>query len=404
MKKILINAYAVCPNKGSEPGMGWNWIRQIARNNEVYVITEAEFKEQILAVLDTLENKQNFHFYFIEIGEYARRLCWNQGDWRFYFYYRNWQKKAYRQALQICDNVPIDITHQLNMVGYREPGELWKINNLPSVWGPIGGFGGIPFPFLKLFKLREAQKQLVKEFINDFQYHIPYIMNAIKSTDVLIACNSIAKNTLQKFRKDQVLLIGEVGTNSIIIPPNSQKWESEKMIISWIGKNDSRKALRIALEVFKRLPEENYEFHVIGVDFDSIRFKDKEKLKNVTFHSWMPLEQVQEYLAKSHLFLFTSLFEATGTVVLEALSNSIPVLCHDTCGQGDIIDETCGIRVPMKNMEYSISHFTDAIKSFNADRNLLKKLSQGAARKSSVLSWNEKGKLINEVYNSLMKK
>ncbi len=26
MLNVLINAYAVSPNWGSEPGMGWNWI------------------------------------------------------------------------------------------------------------------------------------------------------------------------------------------------------------------------------------------------------------------------------------------------------------------------------------------------------------------------------------------
>ncbi|NUQ42892.1 MAG: hypothetical protein HUU32_16005 [Calditrichaceae bacterium] len=30
-KKILISAYACEPDKGSEPGVGWNRVRQIAR-------------------------------------------------------------------------------------------------------------------------------------------------------------------------------------------------------------------------------------------------------------------------------------------------------------------------------------------------------------------------------------
>ena len=48
MMKVLINAYAVCPGMGSEPGVGWHWTTEIAKHCEVFVITESEFKEKIL--------------------------------------------------------------------------------------------------------------------------------------------------------------------------------------------------------------------------------------------------------------------------------------------------------------------------------------------------------------------
>ena len=28
----------MCPNRGSEPGVGWNWAKVLSKNNEVYVI------------------------------------------------------------------------------------------------------------------------------------------------------------------------------------------------------------------------------------------------------------------------------------------------------------------------------------------------------------------------------
>ena len=39
--KVLASAYACEPEKGSEPGAGWNWVKQIARFHEVWVITRA---------------------------------------------------------------------------------------------------------------------------------------------------------------------------------------------------------------------------------------------------------------------------------------------------------------------------------------------------------------------------
>lgn len=34
--KILINAYACSPGMGSEPGMAWNWVSNLAKFCELY--------------------------------------------------------------------------------------------------------------------------------------------------------------------------------------------------------------------------------------------------------------------------------------------------------------------------------------------------------------------------------
>ena len=47
MYNVLINAYAVSPNWGSEPGMGWNWVTNLARYCNLHVITEGEWQKEI---------------------------------------------------------------------------------------------------------------------------------------------------------------------------------------------------------------------------------------------------------------------------------------------------------------------------------------------------------------------
>lgn len=38
MRKILISAYGCEPLKGSESGVGWNWILQMAKKNQLHII------------------------------------------------------------------------------------------------------------------------------------------------------------------------------------------------------------------------------------------------------------------------------------------------------------------------------------------------------------------------------
>lgn len=90
MLNILINAYAVAPNWGSEQGMGWNWIINIAKYCKCYVITEGEWRKEIEEALLELPQKDNIKFYYNPVSEKVRKMCWNQGDWRFYYYYHKW--------------------------------------------------------------------------------------------------------------------------------------------------------------------------------------------------------------------------------------------------------------------------------------------------------------------------
>ena len=47
INRVLISAYACEPGKGSEPGVGWNWVKQISRFYETFVITRSNNKEAI---------------------------------------------------------------------------------------------------------------------------------------------------------------------------------------------------------------------------------------------------------------------------------------------------------------------------------------------------------------------
>ena len=115
MISVLINAYACSPNMGSEPGMSWNWISNIAHYCKVYVITEGEWQKEIEDALALLPQRDNIHFYYNPVSQRIRNICWNQGNWIFYFYYAQWQKKTLQLARKIIQENDIDIVHQLNM-------------------------------------------------------------------------------------------------------------------------------------------------------------------------------------------------------------------------------------------------------------------------------------------------
>lgn len=49
--KVLLSAYSCAPGKGSEQGVGWNFVRQAARFHGVWVLTHEEGHQGIKAAL-----------------------------------------------------------------------------------------------------------------------------------------------------------------------------------------------------------------------------------------------------------------------------------------------------------------------------------------------------------------
>ncbi len=91
------------------------------------------------------EFPKTVHFIFLKFhfNQFLRKI-WPPS---YYWYNRHWHKKAYDLAVKLHNEVNFDIDHQLTMVGFREPGYLWKLG-IPFVWGPVGGMGFFPWRFL----------------------------------------------------------------------------------------------------------------------------------------------------------------------------------------------------------------------------------------------------------------
>ena len=51
VKRIIVSAYGCEPGKGSEQGVGWNWVLQLAKLTEVVVITRLNNRKAIEANL-----------------------------------------------------------------------------------------------------------------------------------------------------------------------------------------------------------------------------------------------------------------------------------------------------------------------------------------------------------------
>lgn len=408
--KILINAYACSPCMGSEPGMAWNWVSNLAKFCELFIITEGEFRDKIEEVVPALEQGKNMHFYYNPVSEEIRKMCWNQGDWRFYKYYREWQWKTYLMAKDICSKEKIDVLHQLNMIGFREPGYLWKLsqeNGVPFVWGPIGGLKQFPTAYLKGAGLKMKLFNRLKNFLNVWQLkHDKRVNEAFKTAKVLVSSIPDSYRAIKKYKGLVSVVIPETGCFlSENIP--TDRFDEKEFHVMWVGKFDFRKQLPLALRAVAIAGNPNIVLDVYGSGSDeqvgsAKRLVDVMGINGrVIWHGNQPNDVVMNAMRKAQLFFFTSVSEDTSTVVLEAVSNRLPVLCFDACGMAAVIDDKVGRKVALSEPIMSAHEYARLLNELEHDRTLLKQMSVNCKERQKELSWEVKAKTMVEWYEKI---
>lgn len=411
MLHILVNAYAVSPTWGSEPGMGWNWVTALARYCRVTVITEGEWRREIEAALAALPQRANLRFVYNPVPPRVRRMCWNQGDWRFYWHYRRWQRRTLRLARQIVASEHVDAIHQLNMIGFREPGFLWQIKDVPFVWGPVGGMELVPQAYAHGEPVTGRLKVTMKNALNDVQRRFqPRVRKALRRVDAVLAATKGVQEAMARFHHMQVELMNETGCYATPdVPP--RKHHAETFDILWVGKFDFRKQLVLALRVVAALPgRERVRLHVVGSGTDAEEAKYRRLAHalcldgTVVWHGKVAHGQVLQLMQDASLFLFTSIMEGTPHVVLEAVQSCLPVVCFDACGQAGVVTNEIGVKIPLSTPSQSVGDFAKAIGPLMTHPERLERMRAACPARQKALSWDSKARRMVEIYNDIVNK
>lgn len=103
----------------------------------------------------------------------------------------------------------------------------------------------------------------------------------------------------------------------------------------------------------------------------------------VVFHGWVPDDRRDEILASSALMILPSVKEGWGIAVMEAAAQGTPTIAYRAAGgvNESIVDGETGILVERREQ------LTDTVRRLLADRDELRRLSEGARRRSHVFTW-----------------
>lgn len=401
--RILISAYACGPGEGSEPGVGWHWVRQAARFHEVWVITRANNQPAIDRAL-AAEPLPCARFIYYDLPRWLR--FWKAGQRGVRLYYCLWQLGAYSLCKKLHRQVGFDLVHHLTFGVYWLPTFL-ALLPAPFVWGPVGGAESAPVVLSASLGLRGAVFEVLRGLVRKLGEWNPLAPITARRAALALAKTRETAKRLEALGCREVVVLSEAGLSEEEIQQLGGmrlRHRGPFRVIS-LGRLVYWKGFALGLKAFARFcrshPES--EYWIIG---DGPERRRLEKLsrnlgvaERVIFWRQMPRARVLEQLARCDLLLHPSLHDSGGWVCLEAMAAGRPVICLDLGGPALQVTEETGIKVRAGSPGQVVRDLAEALIRVANEPALRLRMGEAARlRVRRHFTWDRKGDLWSEVH------
>lgn len=404
--KVLVSAYACEPGRGSEPGVGWNWVRQIARFHDVWVITRANNRGPIEVALAE-QPLPNVHWVYYDLPPWAR--FWKRGGRGVQLYYYLWQIGIYSVATRLHAQICFDLAHHVTFGNYWIPSFL-PFLSLPFIWGPLGGGESAPKSFYGTFSCRGRMYEHVRDSIRWVARWDPFVRLDARRASVALAKARETMVSLRELGGKHLELYSEAGISTEEFSKLSslpiRKGDPIRYIS--VGRLLHLKGYHLGLMAFALLQGNvpHSEYWLIGEGPERRRLQllahDLGLGEKVRFWGSMPRAQVLQLLAEANVLVHPSLHDSGGWVCLEAMAAGRPVICLDLGGPALQVTPDTGIKVPAVSPEQAVQDLATAMQRLAQDAGLREQMSQAARHHvNEHFRWSDKGEWMREIYRSV---
>lgn len=401
MLKVLMSAYACEPNRGSEPGVGWNWAVQAARFHEVWVLTRANNREVIEAEL-AKHPQPNLHFIYHDLPRWAK--WWKRGNRGVNLYAYLWQLTAIPTVGRAHASFGFDIAHHVTLVSFRHPSALaWC--GIPYIWGPVAGGEEAPRSFYSIYGKRGALEQALRSMSNTLARVDPLVRRTARGAAIVFAATPDTARILNSAPIEPA-----IGMMEDTIPPRPPQTGLRPLRLLYVGNLLYLKGIQLALPAVAHAKAQGGECTLTLVGDGRFRSDLERSVQElgiddiVEFRGKLRLEDVNDLYQDYDVFLFPSLRDSGGLAVLEAMASGLPVICVDLGGPGLSVTNDTGVRVEARTPSQVIQDLATAILQYANDPQLIDTHGQaGRERVRREYAWSRKGELLYRLYSCVVR-
>ncbi len=393
--RVLLSAYACEPGLGSEPGVGWHWAREIARRgHEVTVLTRAANRARIEAAGAP---PPGLEFAYYDLPRWAR--WWKRGGRGIRLYYVLWQWGAYRRARALHRARPFDLVHHVTFGVLRHPSFMGRLG-VPFLLGPLGGGERAPWRLRRGFGARGWLVELARDAANLAARFDPWVNAALAQARAIYVKTEETRRALPARFRAKARVAIEIGIDpdgpaAACAPDAAAPPPANGLRLLFAGRFVHWKGGHLALAALARLVERDpgARLTMIGRGPEEARLRRLAArlgiAGRVEWRGWVARADLARAYRGHDAFLFPSLHDSSGNVVLEALAAGLPVVCLDLGGPAALVDETCGRVVETRGRGPAAvaEDLARALGALADDPALRRDLGAGARARAAAFTW-----------------
>lgn len=373
--KILLSAYACEPNKGSEPGVGWGWACELSKNNEVWVLTRDNNKENIESYQKKYPEYNRDTLHFIYVGLPPKLTFWKKGRRGMRLYYMLWQRKAAKVAKDWHKKIQFDWVQHATFVSYTQPTYMYKLG-IPLIWGPVSGGENIPKEVKLKLTLKEQIIEIVRKLSQMIALLSPSIRKTLKASKYILVATEETKNAIPKKYLYKTAIMPAIGLEEISDIKSIPKADNKVRIVM-AGRLIYWKAFDIGLKAYLTIADKypNTELHILG---EGNKKKELESLsgkylnKQVFFKDPVPHDLIFDFYSHYDVFLNTTLRDSGCMTMMEAMAVGLPCVVVATGGPKTLAQYGRVELVDPDSYEELIEKIATSLKNTLDTKNVLK--------------------------------
>jgi glycosyltransferase involved in cell wall biosynthesis len=404
--RILMSAYSCEPGRGSEPGVGWNIVREVARHHEVWVLTRPDESGDIIEAELKRHPVPNLHFVYFTLPIWGGGWRWGESGAMQIHYYL-WQIQAYFVARRLHQEIGFDAVHHVTFVKYSNPSFL-SLLPIPFIWGSVGGGESAPPSFWQDFSGRAKLYEWARAIVRRIGELDPFVRLTGQRSAIVRATTEDTADRLRKLGIRDIQIVPESGLSNEDIAQLGQYELPTNTPIRFIsmGRLLHWKGFHLGIRAFAQAHLLDAEYWICGDGAEQERLEslalELGVAHQVKFWGRLPRAATLEKLSQCHVLVHPSLHDSGGWVCMEAMAAGRPVLCLDLGGPSVQVTEQTGIKIPAVSPEQSIAGLAAAMVNLATDTALRSRLGQGGrALVHQSYSWQAKGEELSRLYQSV---
>ena len=267
------------------------------------------------------------------------------------------------------------------------------------IFGPVGGGERVHMKLREGFSFSNWCFDLSRDIANLIAKANPWLFSTCKLAKIIYVTSEASMSLVPKRYRHKAIIKLQIGLERLHVKTEERRLKSrrEQVKLLYVGRMLYWKGMSFGLAAFRKLAAEfdNVSLTIVGEGPDEGAWKALASQLGIAgrliWIPWVDQDQLSEIYLNHDIFLFPSLHDSGGLVVLEAMSYGLPVICLNIGGPGVVVTPECGISIDpgRKDVHQITEDIYCAMRQCVMDLEKLSRLSASALKRCEEFDWSK---------------